>query len=67
MRARSSRRRRSRFAQGDDPDSLADRVIVQERRLYPEVLALVAGGRARLEGDRVEIADAAPDGVLFSL
>lgn len=53
--------------QGDDPDSLADRVIVQERRLYPAVLALVAGGRARLEGDRVVIADTAPDGVLFSL
>ncbi|SFH95020.1 phosphoribosylglycinamide formyltransferase [Methylobacterium brachiatum] len=53
--------------QGDDPDSLAERVIVQERRLYPAVLALVAGGRARLEGDRVVIADAAPDGVLFSL
>lgn len=53
--------------QGDDPDSLADRVIVQERRLYPAVLALVAGGRARLDGDRVIIEDAAPDGVLFSL
>ena len=53
--------------EGDDPDSLADRVIVEERRLYPAVLALVAGGRARLEGDRVVIADAAPDGVLFSL
>ncbi len=53
--------------QGDDPDSLAERVIVQERRLYPAVLALVAGGRARLDGDRVVIADAAPDGVLFSL
>jgi phosphoribosylglycinamide formyltransferase-1 len=53
--------------QGDDPDSLADRVIVQERRLYPAVLALVAGGRARLEGERVVIADAAPDGALFSL
>lgn len=53
--------------QGDDPDSLADRVIVQERRLYPAVLALVAGGRARLEGERVVIADTAPDGVLFSL
>ncbi|RZK86653.1 MAG: phosphoribosylglycinamide formyltransferase, partial [Methylobacterium sp.] len=53
--------------QGDDPDSLADRVIVEERRLYPAVLALVAGGRARLEGDRVVIADTAPDGVLFSL
>jgi len=53
--------------QGDDPDSLADRVIVQERRLYPVVLALVAGGRARLEGDRVVIADTAPEGVLFSV
>ena len=53
--------------QDDDPDSLADRVIVQERRLYPAVLALVAGGRARLEGDRVVIAEEAPDGVLFSL
>jgi phosphoribosylglycinamide formyltransferase 1 len=52
--------------QDDDPDSLADRVIVQERRLYPAVLALVAGGRARLEGDRVVIDDAPPDGVLFS-
>ena len=53
--------------QGDDPDSLADRVIVQERRLYPAVLALVAGGRARLEGDRVVIAEPAPEGALFSL
>jgi len=53
--------------QGDDPDSLADRVIVQERRLCPVVLALVAGGRARLEGDRVVIADTAPEGVLFSV
>ena len=53
--------------EGDDPDSLADRVIVQERQLYPAVLALVAGGRARLEGDRVVIADTAPEGVLFSL
>ncbi|MFB0492573.1 phosphoribosylglycinamide formyltransferase-1 [Methylobacterium sp. OAE515] len=53
--------------QDDDPDSLADRVIVQERRLYPAVLAQVAGGRARLEGDRVVIAEEAPDGVLFSL
>ncbi|MCJ2053222.1 phosphoribosylglycinamide formyltransferase [Methylobacterium sp. J-070] len=53
--------------QDDDPESLADRVIVQERRLYPAVLALVAGGRARLEGTRVVIAEAAPDGALFSL
>ncbi len=33
--------------EGDDPDSLAARVIVQERRLYPAALALVAGGKAR--------------------
>ncbi len=53
--------------EGDDPDSLAARVIVQERRLYPAALALVAGGQARLEGGRVVIDRAAPDGVLFSL
>jgi phosphoribosylglycinamide formyltransferase 1 len=53
--------------QDDDPDSLADRVIVQERRLYPAVLALVAGGRARLEGERVVIAEPPAEGVLFSL
>ncbi|GJD57871.1 phosphoribosylglycinamide formyltransferase [Methylobacterium dankookense] len=54
---------------GDDPDSLADRVIVQEHRLYPAALALVAGGKVRLEGDRVVFdADAAQaDGALLSL
>ncbi len=52
---------------GDDPDSLAARVIVQEHRLYPAALALVAGGRARLAGTRVEIEADAPDGSLLSL
>ncbi|MGC5779205.1 phosphoribosylglycinamide formyltransferase [Methylobacterium sp. NFXW15] len=53
--------------EGDDPDSLAARVIVQERRLYPAALALVAGGKARLEGDRVVISETPPEAVLFSL
>ena len=53
--------------EGDDPDSLAARVIVQERRLYPMALALVAGGLARLDGGRVVIDTPPPDGVLFSL
>lgn len=53
--------------EGDDPDSLAARVIVQERRLYPAALALVAGGKARLEGDRVIISETPPEAVLFSL
>ncbi|MCJ2107599.1 phosphoribosylglycinamide formyltransferase [Methylobacterium sp. E-041] len=54
---------------GDDPDSLAARVIVQEHRLYPAALALVAGGRARLEGERVVIDDdrGAADAALLSL
>jgi phosphoribosylglycinamide formyltransferase-1 len=52
---------------GDDPDSLAARVIVQERWLYPAALALVASGSARLEGGRVAIDTVPPDGVLFSL
>ena len=53
--------------EGDDPDSLAARVIVQERRLYPMALALVAGGLAQLDGGRVVIDTPPPDGVLFSL
>jgi len=54
---------------GDDADSLAARVIVQEHRLYPAALALVAGGRARLDGGRVVFSDetARPDGALLSL
>lgn len=53
--------------EGDDADSLAARVIVQERRLYPAALRLVAGGKARLQGDRVVIDETPPDGVLFSV
>lgn len=53
--------------EGDDPDSLAGRVIVQERKLYPAALALVAGGKARLAAGRVVIDDTPPQGVLFSL
>ncbi|MBV9077412.1 MAG: phosphoribosylglycinamide formyltransferase [Methylobacteriaceae bacterium] len=37
---------------GDTVDRLAARVLAEEHRLYPEGLALVASGRARLEGDR---------------
>ena len=52
---------------GDTPERLADRVLAAEHRLYPHALALVASGRARIEGNRVRI-DAAghPDGFLLS-
>jgi phosphoribosylglycinamide formyltransferase-1 len=37
----------------DTEESLAARVLVQEHRLYPAALSLVASGQARLVGDRV--------------
>ncbi|MBX9931141.1 MAG: phosphoribosylglycinamide formyltransferase [Methylobacterium sp.] len=54
---------------GDDPDSLAARILVQEHRIYPAALALVASGHARLDGDRVVFADdvRVPEGSLHSL
>ena len=38
---------------GDDPDTLAARVLEQEHRLYPLAIRWFAEGRLRLEGDRV--------------
>jgi len=40
---------------GDDPDSLAARVLTAEHRLYPACLRLVADGRARLVDGKVDI------------
>jgi phosphoribosylglycinamide formyltransferase-1 len=39
----------------DTPTRLAERVLKVEHRIYPLALGLVAGGRARVVGDRVEI------------
>ena len=38
---------------GDDPDTLAERVFQQECEAYPEAIRLFAEGRLRLEGRRV--------------
>ncbi|MCC8999974.1 MAG: phosphoribosylglycinamide formyltransferase [Candidatus Contendobacter sp.] len=38
---------------GDDPDTLAARVLEQEHRLYPQAIRWFAEGRLRLEGERV--------------
>ena len=46
---------------GDDADTLSARVIVQEHRLYPAALALIAGGGAVLEGSRVRFTAQARD------
>ncbi|MBA9069238.1 phosphoribosylglycinamide formyltransferase-1 [Methylobacterium sp. RAS18] len=46
---------------GDDADALSARVIVQEHRLFPAALALIAGGGAVLEGGRVRFTAQARD------
>ncbi len=42
----------------DDEESLAARILVEEHRLYPEVIQAIASGRVTVEGRRVRIAAA---------
>ena len=51
---------------GDDPDTLAARILAAEHRCYPEALRLIAEGRVRVEGDRVRIDGRSASGTLFS-
>jgi phosphoribosylglycinamide formyltransferase-1 len=37
---------------------LSARVLVEEHRIYPLAVKLIAEGRARVEGERVIVADA---------
>jgi formyltetrahydrofolate-dependent phosphoribosylglycinamide formyltransferase len=50
---------------GDTPDSLAARVLAAEHRLYPQALAMVADGSARLDGDRVLFEEGGTAAALF--
>ena len=46
----------------DDEESLTARILAAEHRLYPLVLRLIAEGRVRISGERVEIdSDRVPD------
>lgn len=38
---------------GDDPDTLAARVLAQEHRLYPQAIRWIAEGRLKLDGEQV--------------
>lgn len=49
-------------AQDDTEDTLAARVLTVEHRIYPLAVSLIAEGRVRIVGDRVEIDGAAPVG-----
>jgi phosphoribosylglycinamide formyltransferase-1 len=45
----------------DTPESLAERILVEEHRIYPKAVRLVAEGRARIEGRRVLIDESGAD------
>ncbi len=45
----------------DTPESLAERILVEEHRIYPIAVRLVAEGRIRMEKRRVVIDDAGAD------
>ena len=51
----------------DDAERLALRVLAAEHTAYPQALALVASGRARVEGERVVVTGAvAPESILLN-
>ncbi|QWG15827.1 phosphoribosylglycinamide formyltransferase [Bradyrhizobium sediminis] len=54
-------------ADADTPDTLAERILGIEHRIYPEALRLLASGQVRLEGDVCKtLAKANPDDTLIS-
>ena len=53
-------------ADGDTSETLSQRILGIEHRIYPEALRLVASGKVRLEGDLCRISGpSAPDGTLI--
>lgn len=46
----------------DTPETLAARILVQEHKIYPRAVQLFAEGRLRVDGRRVFIEAAKPDG-----
>ena len=46
----------------DTPEALAARILVQEHKIYPRAVQLFAEGRLRVDGRRVFIDSAKPDG-----
>jgi phosphoribosylglycinamide formyltransferase-1 len=52
--------------EGDTPDTLAERILVAEHRLYPHALALVARGQAGIPGPANASGAQGEAGTLFS-
>src|SRR3954462_2306807 len=54
-------------ADGDTAETLSQRILGIEHRIYPEALRLLASGKLRLEGDICRVADSTErDGTLIS-
>ena len=54
-------------ADDDTAETLSQRILGIEHRIYPEALRLLASGKLRLEGDICEVADSTErDGILIS-
>jgi phosphoribosylglycinamide formyltransferase 1 len=53
-------------ADDDTAETLSQRILGIEHRIYPEALRLLASGRVRLEGDVCRISGSASDGTLIS-
>lgn len=53
--------------QGDTPGDLAARILAEEHKLYPLAVRLIAGGRAKVAGNKVEISGTAeaPSPVIY--
>ncbi len=51
----------------DTPDTLAERMLRQEHRIYPHALALLAGRRMRVVGEQVllEVDEKPPDALIW--
>ena len=52
-------------ADDDTAETLSERILGIEHRIYPEALRLLASGRVRLEGDVCKISGSVPDGNLI--
>ncbi len=48
--------------EGDTPETLAARILVQEHKLYPRAIQLYAEGKLKVDGRRVLVAEASAQG-----
>jgi phosphoribosylglycinamide formyltransferase 1 len=53
-------------ADGDTAETLSQRILGVEHRIYPEALRLLAEGKVRLEGDICKVSDSTASGALIS-